>query len=45
MVGKDYSKDLGYNLDHSGKLLESLQQECNKVRFTFLFLKVNLPQV
>lgn len=45
MVGKDYGKDLGYHLDHSGKVLEGLQQECNKVRFTFLFLKSNLPQV
>ena len=45
MVGEDYGKDLECNLDHSGNLLESLQQACNKIRFTFLFQEVNLLQV
>lgn len=43
--GQSYGKELEYDLNHSGRLLESLQQECNKIRFTFLFLNIYLPEV
>lgn len=44
MVGRYHGKKLVYDHDCGGKVLDNLQQECSKIRFTFFSPKINLPE-